>query len=44
MMPTDAEMEEFSNTLEEQIETSSNVMLKYAGKGEIMQFQLNNTK
>ena len=33
MTPTDGEMKEFSKSLEEHIGTSSDVMLKYAGKG-----------
>ena len=36
MTPTDAEMEEFSNSLEEHIGTSFDVMLKYARKGEFL--------
>ena len=36
MTPTDAEIEEFSNSLEEHIGTSSNVMLKYVEKGEFL--------
>ena len=36
MKPTDGEMEEFSNSLEEHIGTSSDVMLKYARKGEFI--------
>ena len=36
MTPTNAELEELSNSLEEHIGTSFDVMLKYVGKGEFL--------
>ena len=36
MTPTDPEMDEFSKSIDDQLDEVSTVMLKYAGKGEMI--------